>query len=144
MTVSQGPPPAASVSWTVAAVFPDHSHGGDLRVLSYQQVSGGPYSVFDGGKGEPHFCKIIFRHVQVLAHPIQHQLGCEDLPCWKVREFQGAGCRPLVYGSAALPEQMPHRLGRATTRLGACGTLGHAALLDMPRECITDLTGRIS
>lgn len=33
---------------------------------------------------------------------------------------------PMVYSSAALPGQKPHRIGHATTQAGACGILGHA------------------
>ena len=144
MAASWGPPPAAPdtravISGPVVSVVvcglghahrrrghTEHSHGGDVHALAHQQVAGGPDGVFDGGEGEPELA-ILGLGEALLAHPIQHQLGCETTPYRTSTGInQGAGCRPLICSTAALPEQVPHRLLGATARAGARRVGGHA------------------
>ena len=77
-----GLPLAFPAVCTVATAIRITATGGNLHAFAYQQVSGGPHGVFDGGKGEPLLCKVLFFDIRFVTHPIEHQLCYKDLPRW--------------------------------------------------------------
>ncbi len=105
---------------------------GHLHALPHQQVSGGPNGVFNAVEGEPQFSVRVCWHF-FLAHPTYDHQVVKDPPCWQVQELLGTSCCPQVpHGACLTVSGAPHP-GR-----------GQMEVFDMPRECITALTGRIS